>query len=110
MGTPPQAANAFQPRVITRSDPARVVVEWLDGETTVYTAAQLRGLCPCARCVDELSGVRRHDPRSVAADLVHEDVRLVGNYAIAIRFADGHDTGIYPFRFLREHDPRGGMP
>jgi DUF971 family protein len=22
-----------------------------------------------------------------------------------VRFSDGHETGIYPFPFLREHDP-----
>ena len=41
----------------------------------------------------------------VPGDLVHSDVRLVGNYGLAIRFADGHDTGIFPFRFLRDRDP-----
>jgi DUF971 family protein len=110
MGTPPRAADAFQPRVITRSDPARVVVEWLDGETTTFTAAQLRGVCPCARCVNELTGVRMHDPDSVPADLTHADLRMVGNYALAMRFSDGHDTGIYPFRYLREHDPALDSP
>jgi DUF971 family protein len=30
---------------------------------------------------------------------------MVGNYAVAVRFSDGHETGIYPFPFLREHDP-----
>jgi DUF971 family protein len=31
---------------------------------------------------------------------------MVGNYAIALRFSDGHDTGIFPYRFLRDHDPQ----
>jgi DUF971 family protein len=106
----PTAANAFQPRVITRSDPTRLVIEWLDGRTTVYSAAQLRGVCPCARCVNEVSGVRMHDPSTVPSDLTHSDLRMVGNYALAMRFSDGHDTGIYPFRYLREHDPTLGAP
>ena len=97
--------SAFQPRVITRSDPSRLSVEWADGHETGYTAAELRGLCPCANCVNELTGVRMHDPASVPADLTHQDVRLVGNYAVAIHFSDGHHTGIYSFRFLRENDP-----
>lgn len=95
------------PRTITRSDPSRVAIVWEDGHETVYTAAQLRALCPCAVCVDELTGVRVHDPRSVPAGLTHADVRLVGNYAITIRFSDGHATGIYPFVMLREKDPAG---
>jgi DUF971 family protein len=100
--------SAFQPKVIRRSDPSRVEVDWADGHTTVYTTAQLRGVCPCARCVNELTGVRMHDPASVPADMTHTDVRMVGNYGIALRFSDGHDTGIFPFRYLREHDPELG--
>ena len=99
--------NPFQPLVITKSDPTRLEVEWADGHRTRYSTRELRGLCPCARCVNEVTGARMHDPATVAADLTHSDVRFVGNYALALRFSDGHDTGIFPFRFLREHDPAG---
>jgi DUF971 family protein len=33
------------------------------------------------------------------------DAELVGNYAIRIRFSDGHSTGIYSWRYLRSIDP-----
>ena len=95
----------YQPRTITRSNPAELVIEWQDGHTTRYATAELRSLCPCAGCVDELTGVRTHDPKTVNADLVHQDVRLVGNYALTVFFGDGHSTGIFPFRMLRENDP-----
>ena len=97
--------SPFQPLVITRSDPARIEVEWADGHKTSYSTAQLRGLCPCANCVNELTGVRMHDPAAVPEGMVHKEVRMVGNYAISLQFEDGHDTGIFPFRFLRENDP-----
>jgi DUF971 family protein len=29
----------------------------------------------------------------------------VGNYAIRIRFSDGHDTGLYSWDYLRRIDP-----
>ena len=92
-----------QPRKITRSDPSRIEVEWDNGEKTALSAAELRSLCPCASCVDELTGVRRHDPASVPVDLVHSNLRLVGNYAITMGFSDGHDTGIFTFSMLWEH-------
>jgi DUF971 family protein len=95
-----------EPRLIVQSDPTRLVIEWVDGERTVYTAAQLRAICPCARCVNELTGVRMHDPAGVPADLLQQNARLVGNYALAFRFSDGHDTGIFPFPMLRSHAPR----
>ncbi len=96
------------PRTITRSDPTRIAIEWDDGIETVYTARELRVLCPCARCVDEITGIRTLDPASIASDMTQSDVRLVGNYAISVRFADGHDTGIFTFPMLREHDPKAG--
>jgi DUF971 family protein len=36
------------PRVITRSDPTKLVIEWADGHRTEYSAAELRRICPCA--------------------------------------------------------------
>lgn len=94
---------APQPRTITRSDPTRIEIEWDNGEKTVQTAVELRAICPCAACVDELTGIRRHDPATVPADLVHSNVRLVGNYALTLGFSDGHSTGIYTFPLLWEH-------
>ena len=64
---------------------------------------ELRSICPCAACVDEVTGVRRHSRDSVPPDLVHSNVRLVGNYALTMSFSDGHSTGIYPFPMLWEH-------
>jgi DUF971 family protein len=93
---------APDPRKITRSDPRRISIEWGDGTLSDFTAPTLRSLCPCAACVDELTGVRRLDPATVSPDLTQVEVRLVGNYALAIRFSDGHGTGIYPFAMLWE--------
>jgi DUF971 family protein len=101
---------APDPRTITRSDPRRIKIEWGDGTLSDFSAAALRSLCPCAACVDELSRVRRLDPSTVPPDLTQFEVRLVGNYALAIRFSDGHATGIYPFKMLWEQGNmlRGG--
>ncbi|MFM7297493.1 MAG: DUF971 domain-containing protein [Planctomycetota bacterium] len=98
--------NTYQPLVIRRSDPSKLEIEWADGHRTSYSAAELRGVCPCAGCINEVTGVRMHDPASVPASLTQSDVRFVGNYAIALQFSDGHNTGIFPFRYLRDHDPR----
>jgi len=97
--------SAFQPRVIRRNDPTRIEIEWTDGRSSVYSPSLLRRICPCAQCVNEFTGKRMLDPASVPDDLTQSEVRLVGNYALAMRFSDGHETGIYPFRFLRENDP-----
>lgn len=98
---------SFNPIVIRKSDPTRVEVQWDDGHTTAYSAAELRRLCPCAQCVNEMTGVRVLDPAAVPDDMTQRDVTLIGNYALGVRFADGHQTGIFTFRFLRENDPNG---
>jgi DUF971 family protein len=102
--------SSTSPLVIRRNDPSKIEIDWADGHLTVYTAADLRGICPCAHCVDEMSGVRVHDPDSVETTLTHTEVKLVGNYAITLAFSDGHHTGIYPFTMLRENDPAGSAP
>ncbi|MCZ6596105.1 MAG: DUF971 domain-containing protein [Planctomycetota bacterium] len=99
--------SSTSPKIIRRKDPARIEIEWDDGHSTSFTAAELRRLCPCANCVSEATGRRMLDPSSVSDDLSQQDLRLVGNYAIALRFSDGHDTGIFPFPYLRENDPQG---
>ena len=100
---PPESS----PVRIGRRDPGQVTIEWADGHETVYSAAALRRLCPCAHCVHELTGQALLDPATVPADLTQSDLRMVGSYAVALRFSDGHDTGIYPFPYLRENDPQG---
>lgn len=34
-----------------------------------------------------------------------KDLFKIGNYAIGLRWGDGHDTGIYPFDYLRKICP-----
>ena len=92
-----------QPRTITRSDPSQVVIEWADGSTSRFSARELRQMCPCARCIDELTGALILERERVPEDLTQSNLRLVGNYAVSMSFSDGHDTGIYPFPMLREH-------
>ena len=52
--------------------------------------------------MNEWTGQRVLKPESVAEELTIDDLSLVGRYAINFRWSDGHDTGIYSFRYLRE--------
>lgn len=96
------------PKRIGRRDPSRIELDWPDGQRTVYRTAELRRLCPCARCIHELTGAALLDPSSVPEDLTHNGVQLVGTYALSIAFADGHSTGIFSWPMLRENDPAAG--
>jgi DUF971 family protein len=89
-----------QPKVIQRSNPSRVEIEWQDGGTTSLSAAELRRKCPCAQCVDEMSGIRTLDVNAVSEELTQAELHLVGNYALSLTFSDGHHTGIFTWAHL----------
>lgn len=89
------------PLRIGRRDPSRITFQWPDGSESEASAAVLRRGCPCAHCVDEHTGRPLLDPVTIPDDLEHREVALVGNYALSIRFADGHRTGIYTWDALR---------
>jgi len=101
--------NSTQPKVIERSVPGQVKIEWGDDTTSLFTAADLRRVCPCAGCVSEATGIRTHDPATVADNLEQSDLKLIGNYAISMQFSDGHTTGIFTFEALRRLTDTGSL-
>lgn len=82
-------------------------IGWADGHTSTYDAVGLRWLCPCAYCRGEagLPGWLDTGPTLTAEQTRLVDVHLVGSYAIAPSWADGHHTGYYPFVLLRDRCP-----
>ena len=78
---------------------------WEDEHETTYSARDLRLMCRCAHCVEEMSGRPLLDPTRVPQDIVARRIELVGQYAINVAWSDGHETGIYSFRRLREECP-----
>jgi ATP-binding protein involved in chromosome partitioning len=79
-----------------------LLVEWqASGPATLYPARALRLACPCAACVEEMSGRSLLNPASVPEDVWPMSIELVGAYGLRIRWSDGHDTGIYTFEQLR---------
>ncbi|TVP75629.1 MAG: DUF971 domain-containing protein [Gemmatimonadales bacterium] len=87
------------------ADGLRLRIRWADGHVSQWQPRRLRIECPCAGCVDELTGQRVLRPESVPADVSPLEITYVGRYALRFRWSDGHDTGIYPFAFLREICP-----
>ncbi len=81
---------------------AALRITWADGRACHYNAPELRRACPCAQCVNEWSGERVLRPETVSDDLQIADISIVGRYALNFRWSDGHETGIYSFRYLRD--------
>jgi DUF971 family protein len=75
---------------------------WPGGREVTVPALRLRDLCPCAGCVEEGTGKKILDPKTIPADIRPLEVLGVGNYAIQIHWSDGHSTGIYTWQTLRE--------
>jgi len=82
-------------------DAARLRIRWRDGHVSEYEPRYLRLACPCAGCVDEMSGRPLLDPRSVPEEVYPLEIRYMGRYALVFHWSDGHQTGIYPFDRLR---------
>ncbi len=75
------------------------------GHVGRYPARGLRLACPCAACVDEMSGRPLLDPATVPAEVLASAIEPVGAYGIRIRWSDGHGTGIYTYAALRAACP-----
>ena len=84
-----------------------LALEWRDGHRTEYEARELRLLCPCAFCRGEagMPGWLDTSPTLSAEQTRLVDVALVGSYALAPTWGDGHHTGYYSFASLREQCP-----
>ena len=78
---------------------------WEDGHTSVYLARDLRLRCRCAMCIEEMTGARLLDPKAVPEGVVARSMEVMGQYAVRVGWSDGHETGIYNFRELRETCP-----
>ncbi|MFT7517530.1 MAG: DUF971 family protein [Myxococcota bacterium] len=63
---------------------------------------EMRFLCPCAHCVSEIDGKRIIARDSIADDIDLVDMQGIGNYAYRLLFSDGHDSGIYPLKYLHQ--------
>ena len=84
-----------------------LAIVWGDGHETTFDTTTLRWLCPCAFCRGEagMPGWLDSGPTLTADQTRLTDVSMVGGYAIAPTWADGHHTGYYTFTMLRDRCP-----
>lgn len=73
-------------------------VTYDDGVTARFPVTELRANCPCAGCRGRreqgLDAATTRDVNALGAE-------LRGGWGIAIRWTDGHDTGIFSWELLR---------
>jgi DUF971 family protein len=103
----PPSEAAIPTRIHADRAARTLEIDWADGHRTAYGFTPLRWLCPCAFCRGEagLPGWLDSAPTLTDEQTRMVDVHLVGNYAIAPEWGDGHHTGFYTFALLRDRCP-----
>jgi ATP-binding protein involved in chromosome partitioning len=90
------------PYAINRQDDG-IRIEWdQEGHETFYQARELRLACPCAACIEEMTGRPLLVPGLVPENVRPVSLALVGAYGLRVQWSDGHSTGIYTFERLLE--------
>lgn len=90
------------PVEVGRANEYDILVKWKDGSETIFPARFLRLACPCAGCIEEMTGRKILDESTVPDDVHPLAISPVGRYAIQIQWSDGHNTGLYTWERLSD--------
>jgi len=96
-------AAKYRPKEVFYDGAAHII--FYDGAHCIYSYWELRTSCTCASCIHEITGEKLLDDATIAEDIKPLGSEYVGNYGLRINWSDGHSTGIYPFRGLRDKQP-----
>ena len=94
--------SKYQVEALKQLDDQTLGITWKDGQQCQIAVRQIRLYCPCAQCVDEMTGKVLLKDEQVPADIRPIKIEPVGHYALRFLWSDGHDTGLYTFERLRE--------
>jgi DUF971 family protein len=82
-----------------------LAIKWEDGTEHFVRLEFLRRCCPCAGCKGEMDvmGKVYKAPDRPLTPAAFRLIRMlpVGNYAVNLIWADGHQAGLYSFDYLR---------
>ena len=90
------------PESIDLAPGGAIRILWPGGPEVTVPALRMRDQCPCAGCVEEGTGRKILDPKTIPQDIRPLEILPVGSYAIQFRWSDGHSTGIYSWKTLRQ--------
>ena len=101
------ATYSDDPAEIKELPPTEFYIRWKDGHESTYSYVFLRKACPCATCnnIRRKFGGDKLLPGEVRPDVRPASWDYVGRYALNFMWSDGHSTGIYPYKMLREYCP-----
>jgi DUF971 family protein len=83
-----------------------LAIKWEDGTENFIALEKLRRACPCAGCKGEsdiMGNLYKGPDQPLTARSVElRGLAVIGNYAVQPTWADGHNTGLYPFAYLKQ--------
>lgn len=74
-------------------------LRWGDGLVSRHTVLSLRAACACSSCTQAR---RRGQSLQVDAAVTLAEIRPMGGSGLQLVFSDGHQRGLFPWRYLRE--------
>lgn len=82
-------------------------IAWADGHESLYALPELRRHCPCAGCAGEGNRPGTVNARTVftARQTTLEGVEQLNRFGLQLRWADGHDDGLFSYALLRSLCP-----
>jgi len=75
-------------------------LQWAEGPLHRVPFKFIRAHCPCAGCINEITGERTLNPETIPDLIEPTAMAPVGNYAVKITWSDGHATGLYTWEHL----------
>jgi DUF971 family protein len=82
-----------------------LAIKWDDGTESYIPLVKLRRNCPCAACkgeVDVMGKVYKVQYKPLPANAFRlVRVTNVGGYGLQPVWGDGHNTGIFPYDYMR---------
>jgi DUF971 family protein len=94
--------EVFPESLALTDDDSVLQITWDDGHVSRLRLDVLRAECPCASCKGHHPSQSLNLTAEQFPDIRITDLAPVGRYAYSISWSDGHNTGLYTLRSLRE--------
>jgi DUF971 family protein len=93
----------YEPNIVAANAEVGLRITWSDGHVSHWDLPEVRRACPCAVCADTREKGRPVWPAPGSpASLDVTDADLVGAYGVTFHWNDGHQTGIFAWKLLRD--------
>ena len=86
--------------IFFQKDASSLTVRWSDQHSHDFQLSELQKNCPCANCVDEITGKRLVNEKKNPSHVESNSIIPIGRYGLRILFNSGCTTGIFNYDYL----------